>query len=189
MPFDARKHFEVYDFVNSGICVIEHRRNSQIVFVNRQFATLLESHPERLEGKSLDEITLSDELHYESLHPLLLRRNKLVSILGGFVVQCYSGNTDRSFIKTLKVFRVKVVEYQSSTFLIGYAREANRFERALNRLKLDTEIDPYLQPLVNAFVFVGERWKPIVTFTSPVWGPLLAANAPEIYEAISRIQL
>lgn len=183
----AKEHFSVFDFVNRAICVIEYRRDSPIVYVNREFATLLESHPERLEGRSLDEITLADQLHFEAVHPLLVKRNFVISVLGGFVINCYLERTKERFMTTLKVTKIQVEKYEGGTYLIGYVRTATVAERWINRLRLDTQLDPYIKPILN--FFVAGKWRPIATVTAPFWGPAIARHAPEIYEAVNNIQL
>ena len=177
-----RAHFEPYEHVNRGICVLEYERRSPIIFCNRAFATLLETHPDHLEGRSLDEITRADSLHYEEMHPLLVEKNRLVSFLGGFCISCFSQNPNSKRLITLKVSRVKVEKLDGRTFLIGYVRAATWLERQINRFKLDTELDPYLKPAIN--FFMAGRWRPILTATSPLWLPELAHRLPALYEIL-----
>ena len=178
-----KEHFGVFNHVNKGVCVIEYKRNSPIIFTNRSFATLLETHPDNLEERSLDEITKAEALHYEAIHPLLVRKSFAVSIFGGFTVLCFSQRpTARGEIIALKIERVKVEEFEGRTFLIGYVRAATSIEKWLNKLKLDTDLSPYIKPAIS--FFVAGRWRPIATVTSPIWAPAIAHYLPALSEVL-----
>ena len=175
-----RPHFEAYQHVNVGICVLQYQRTSPIIFANPAFADLLGTHPAQLEGRSLDEITIADELHYNGMHPLLVQKNYLVRFLGGFCINCHSQAPNATEEIALKVTRIKGETVENETFLIGYVRRATALEKWLNRLKLDTDISPYCKPVLN--FFIAGKWRPIATFTMPLWGLRLVHELPMLYE-------
>jgi hypothetical protein len=178
--------FAPYDFVDYGVCVIAHERSSTIVYCNRHFASLLSTKPESLKGRSLDEITKSGKLHYDQMQPLLTKHAFAISFLGGFIAQVYDQMPNsKKIVRTLKVSRVEKDHFDGETYLIGYVRRPTRLELALNKLRLDTSLDPLWHPVAN--FFLAGRWRPLATLTAPLWMPALVEHSPQLVAIIEQI--
>lgn len=172
-----RDRFRPYERLETGVCVIRYDRESPIIFCNQHFASFLSSQPGDLEGRSLDELTASKALHYESMQPLLVKKSMLISMLGGFCIQVID-QLQPNAARTLKVARVEKDQFDGQTYLIGYVRRATWLELRLNRLRLDTNLDPIFKP-IGHFFFAG-RWRPVASFTAPLWMPYVLHHWPEL---------
>ncbi|KPQ34605.1 MAG: PAS fold [Phormidesmis priestleyi Ana] len=171
--------FAPYDGVDKGICIIAYERRSTIVYCNRIFASYLSTHPKNIEGRSLDEITAATELHFKQLSPFVTRNTGAVQFMGGFCIKVID-QIDRHepLTRTLKISRVETELFDDQLYFIGYVRLATKLELWLNRLKLDTNIDPYIRPV--ATFFLSGHWRPYATLTSPLWMPYVVTQAPEV---------
>ncbi len=175
-----RDRFKPYDRLETGVCVIKYDRESPIIFCNQHFASFLSTQPEKLEGRSLDDITNSSELHYEGMQPFLVRKTRMISMLGGFCIQVVD-QAHPTVARTLKVARVDSDRFNGETYLIGYVRKATWLELRLNRLRLDASIDPIVRPLATFFL---AGWRPVATFTSPLWMPYIVSRWPALQTLI-----
>lgn len=178
--------FRRYENVNTGVCVVEYEPFSTIVYCNPIFASFLTAHPESIEGRSLDELTISDRLHYDEIKPLLMKVTKAIGFFGGFCVRVYDqAPTGEKLIKLLKIYRAEPVRYEDRQFLVGFVRKPTKFERWLNASRLDTDVDFLWKPVLN-FLLSG-KWRPWVTATSVVWGPILAREFPILLELLQQV--
>ncbi len=176
-----RDRFLPYDRLETGICVIHYERESSIIFCNQHFASFLSTTPERLEGRSLDELTTSAQLHYEGMQRFLVKKSMLISMLGGCCIQVRDQSHDKA-ARVLKVARIDSDRFNNEIYLIGYVRRATWLELRLNKLRLDARVDPIFKPIAN--FFLAGRWRPIAFSTSPLWMPYLRRHWPEIHSLI-----
>lgn len=178
--------FVEYDNVDASICVIKYEPQSTIVYCNRFFAGLLSTHPDKIQGRSLDELTISDRLHFDEVHPLLTKVTKAVGFLGGFCIKVHDQYPmQKKLIRVLKVYRVEPRKVGEEQYLIGFVRRPTRIELLLNRTRLDTNIDFVWKPAAG-FLLAG-KWRPWATVTFPVWGPVLMREVPVLFELIQQV--
>lgn len=177
-----RDRFNEYDAVDTGICVIAFERNSPITFCNRRFAGLLSTHPDHLEGRSIDEIIKSDRLHYDSMKPIAAKNSFAVGLLGGFCIEVFDQLPHTRLVRTLKVTRVDTHKFDGKTYFVGYVRKPTRLELLLKRVKLDASLDPYWKPVVM-FLSSG-KLRPWLTASSAIWLPWIINHSPEIGQMV-----
>ena len=164
--------FAPYEHVDTGVLVVAFEHKSTIFYCNRYFANLLNTHPDHLIGKSVDEIMVSDRLAYERMQTLISTHAR-ISLSGGYNATFLSQYQPK--VRVLRVTGVEVHEGREGTFLLGYLRRPTALEMFIAK----TKIDRHIKPMIN-FATAG-HWRPYITAVVTTVGiPWLSVRAPEI---------
>lgn len=180
MALDLR--FAKYEHVDTGVLIVGYQETSPIMWCNRRMANLLNSHPDQLVEKSLDEVIKSDQLCYERARKVI-ENPGAVAVAGGLNIEFYSNF--KPHLRPLRLTRVQKKEGREATFLVGYLRPLTRVEKWIWRSRLDRNIDFIWKPIAN--FFLSGRWRFVLSTTAPLWGYLLAEHAPEIGQFLENL--
>ena len=171
--------FAPYEHVDTGVLVVAFEHKSTIFYCNRYFANLLNTHPDHLIGKSVDEIMISDRLAYERMQTLISTHAR-IALSGGYNATFLSAH--RPKVRVLRVTGVELHEGREATFLLGYLRRPT----ALEMFVAQTKLDRHIKPLAN-FLTAG-HWRPYATAAVTTIGiPYLSVRLPELANFLQHI--